>query len=69
LPGFRGASPKAVRAVDPAKENFARAEALIDKRIMSAKAHLEAKTDYAEARINLRNARQKLFASASARVA
>lgn len=45
-----------------AKENFARAEALIDKRIVSAKAHLEAKTDYAEARINLRNARQKLFA-------
>lgn len=45
-----------------AKENFARADALIDKRIVSAKAHLEAKTDYAEARINLRNARQKLFA-------
>jgi membrane fusion protein, heavy metal efflux system len=44
------------------KENFARAEALIDKRIVSAKAHLEAKTDYAEAGINLRNARQKLFA-------
>ncbi|ODS02549.1 hypothetical protein AUC71_01600 [Methyloceanibacter marginalis] len=45
-----------------AKENFARADALIDKRIVSAEAHLEAKTDYAEARINLRNARQKLFA-------
>lgn len=45
-----------------AKENFARADALIDKRIVSAKTHLEAKTDYAEARINLRNARQKLFA-------
>lgn len=45
-----------------AKENFARADALIDKRIVSAEAHLEAKTNYAEARINLRNARQKLFA-------
>jgi cobalt-zinc-cadmium efflux system membrane fusion protein len=45
-----------------AKENFARADALIDKRIVSAKVHLEAKTDYAEARISLRNARQKLFA-------
>jgi len=45
-----------------AKENFARAEALIDKRIVSEKIHLEARTDYAEARINLRNSRQKLFA-------
>jgi membrane fusion protein, heavy metal efflux system len=44
------------------KENFARAEALIEKRIVSEKIHLEARTDYAEARINLRNARQKLFA-------
>lgn len=45
-----------------AKENFARADALIDKRIVSEKVHLEARTDHAEARINLRNARQKLFA-------
>ncbi len=45
-----------------AKENFARADALIDRRIVSEKAHLEARADYAEARINLRNARQKLFA-------
>jgi len=45
-----------------AKENFSRADALIDRRIVSEKTHLEARTDYAEARINLRNARQKLFA-------
>ena len=45
-----------------AKENFARADALVDRRIVSEKTHLEARTDYAEARINLRNARQKLFA-------
>jgi len=45
-----------------AEENFARAEALIDKRIVSVKTHLAAKTDYAEARINLRSARQKLLA-------
>ncbi len=44
------------------KENFSRAEALIEKRIVSEKIHLEVKTEYAEARINLRNARQKLFA-------
>jgi membrane fusion protein, heavy metal efflux system len=45
-----------------AEENFGRAEALIEKRIVSGKAHLAAKTDYAEARINLRSARQKLLA-------
>ena len=45
-----------------AEENFARAEALIDKRIVSERTHLAAKTDYAEARINLRSARQKLLA-------
>lgn len=45
-----------------AEENFARAEALIDKRIVSERTHLEAKTDFAEARINLRSSRQKLFA-------
>ncbi len=45
-----------------AGENFARADALIDKRIVSEKTHLAAKTDYAEARINLRSARQKLLA-------
>lgn len=45
-----------------AKENFGRAEALIDKRIVSERSHLAAKTDYAEARINLRSARQKLLA-------
>ncbi len=45
-----------------AEENYARAEALIDKRIVSEKTFLAAKTDFAEARINLRSARQKLFA-------
>jgi cobalt-zinc-cadmium efflux system membrane fusion protein len=45
-----------------AKETFARAEALIDKRIVSEKTYLAAKTGYAEARIALRNARQKLLA-------
>ncbi len=44
-----------------AKENFARDEALIEKRIVSEKTYLAAKTDYAEARINLLSARQKLF--------
>lgn len=45
-----------------AEDNYARAEALIDKRIVSEKTFLTAKTDFAEARINLRSARQKLFA-------
>ncbi|WP_156137384.1 efflux RND transporter periplasmic adaptor subunit [Methyloceanibacter caenitepidi] len=45
-----------------AKENFDRAEALIGKRIVSERTHLTAKTDFAEARINLRSARQKLLA-------
>ena len=45
-----------------AEENFGRAESLIDKRIVSERTHLAAKTDYAEARINLRSARQKLLA-------
>lgn len=45
-----------------AKDNFDRAEALIGKRIVSEKTHLTAKTDFAEARINLRGARQKLLA-------
>lgn len=45
-----------------AKDNFDRAEALVGKRIVSEKTHLAAKTDFAEARINLRSARQKLLA-------
>ncbi|WP_159079912.1 efflux RND transporter periplasmic adaptor subunit [Methyloceanibacter sp. wino2] len=45
-----------------AKENFDRAEALVGKRIVSERTHLTAKTDFAEARINLRSARQKLLA-------
>ncbi|ODR93622.1 hypothetical protein AUC70_12315 [Methyloceanibacter stevinii] len=45
-----------------AKENFNRAEALVGKRIVSERTHLTAKTDFAEARINLRSARQKLLA-------
>ncbi|HML90848.1 efflux RND transporter periplasmic adaptor subunit [Methyloceanibacter sp.] len=45
-----------------AKDNFERAETLVGKRIVSEKTHLTAKTDFAEARINLRSARQKLLA-------
>ena len=45
-----------------AEENFGRAESLIDKRIVSERTHLAAKTNFAEARINLRSARQKLLA-------
>jgi cobalt-zinc-cadmium efflux system membrane fusion protein len=45
-----------------AKDNYDRAETLVGKRIVSEKTHLTAKTDFAEARINLRSARQKLLA-------
>jgi cobalt-zinc-cadmium efflux system membrane fusion protein len=45
-----------------AKDNFDRAEALVGKRVVSEKTHLTARTDYAEARINFRGARQKLLA-------
>ena len=63
--GFAGAKAAYLASLERlalAKENFARAEALIDKQIVSKKTHLAAKTDYAEARINLRSARQKLLA-------
>jgi cobalt-zinc-cadmium efflux system membrane fusion protein len=45
-----------------AKDNYDRAETLVGKRIVSEKTHLKAKTDFSEARINLRSARQKLLA-------
>ena len=45
-----------------AEDNFERAEALIDKRIVSEKTFLTAKIEFAEARIKLRSARQKLLA-------
>jgi cobalt-zinc-cadmium efflux system membrane fusion protein len=45
-----------------AKDNYDRAETLVGKRIVSEKTHLTAKTDFAEARINLRCGRQKLLA-------